>query len=115
MPVRAHAYVHTHSGIRTESLAQAKHVFLVWRYISIDRGNDGACVPRCADARSVFARGAAGRHGVGAENFCHGAYYSAAVGASDSMGAGTVASDLAHDATPQRSTKHVEAATQNPA
>ena len=25
---------------------------------------------------SVFARGAAGRHGVGAESFCHGAYYS---------------------------------------
>ena len=73
----------------------------LWRsfheFVVADRGKDGACVPRCADARSVFARDAAGRHGVGAERFCHGAYYSAAFGASDSLGAGTVASDLVCD------------------
>ena len=44
-------------------------------FVVADSGNDGAYVPRCADARSVFARGAADRHGVGAESFCHGAYY----------------------------------------
>ena len=73
-------------------LGRSFHEFVV-----ADRGNDGAYVPRCADARSGFARGAAGRHGVGAERFRHGAYYSAVVGASDSLGAGTVASDLLCD------------------
>ena len=43
-------------------LGRSFHEFVV-----ADCGNDGAYVPRCADARSVFARGAAGRHGVGAE------------------------------------------------
>ena len=38
-----------------------------------------------------------GRHGVRADIFCHGAYYSAAVGAGDFFGAGTVASDLVCD------------------
>ena len=48
-------------------LGRSFHEFVV-----ADRGNDGAYVPRCVDARSVFARGATSRHGVGAERFCHG-------------------------------------------
>ena len=47
--------------------------------------------------RVPFSRGAAGRHGDGAERFRHGAYYSAAVGARNSLGAGTVATDLVRD------------------
>ena len=62
-------------AIALRALGRSFHEFVV-----ADSGNDGAYVPRCADARSVFARGAAGRHGVEAEDFCHGAYYSAAVG-----------------------------------
>ena len=46
-------------------LGRSFHEFIV-----ADRGNDGAYVARCADARSGFARGAAGRHGVGADSFC---------------------------------------------
>ena len=66
-------------------------------FVAADGGKDGTFVPGCADARPVFARGAAGRYGDGAESFRHGAHYSAAVGARDSLGAGTVASDLLCD------------------
>ena len=41
-------------------------------FVVADRGNDGAYVRGCADARSGFAQGATGRHAFGAERFCHG-------------------------------------------
>ena len=77
---------------RARGLGRSFHEF-----VAADNGNDGTYVRGCADVRFVFARGAAGRHGIGGESFRHGAYYSAAVGARDSLGAGTVASDLVCD------------------
>ena len=47
--------------------------------------------------RVPFSPGARQAVTASEQKVCHGAYYSAAVGASDSLGAGTVASDLVCD------------------
>ena len=52
---------------------------------------------RGVQMRVPFSLGARQAVTAGAERFCHGAYSSAAVGASDSLGAGTAASDLVCD------------------